>query len=161
MGSVIIHCSRCNSYISFIPGHPKPAFRGVLHLLFALLLPFGLKLLWKVGGNKNHLAQVASTLYICSNIWCYGMSALYHVGKWSVQTEILFQKLDHCGVAILSTGTMVPCCLLLLPTHIGLPFLSISIVCCVKVCHHIFKLDPSIFRQVFHYYMYTISEHAA
>lgn len=76
------------------------------------------------------------------------MSALYHVGKWSIQIEIILQKLDHCGVAILSTGTMVPCCLLLLPTHIGLFFLSLSAVCCVRACYYIFKLEPSVSRQV-------------
>lgn len=132
----------------YCEGHPKPAFRGILHLFFTILLPCGLKILLNAAGNKNYVAYMASTVYICSNMWCYGMSALYHVGKWSVQTEIIFQKLDHCGVAILSTGTMIPCCLLLLPSYIGIPFLCISVVCCCRACYHIFKLEPSVCRQV-------------
>ena len=139
-----------DSFLIFIEfsGHPKPAFRGILHLFFTILLPCGLKILLNAAGNKNYVAYMASTVYICSNMWCYGMSALYHVGKWSVQTEIIFQKLDHCGVAILSTGTMIPCCLLLLPSYIGIPFLCISVVCCCRACYHIFKLEPSVCRQV-------------
>ena len=105
-------------------------------------------MLWKVGGHRNNIAHVASTMYICSNLWCYGISALYHVGNWSVQTEILLQKLDHCGVAILSTGTMIPCCLLLLPMHIGLLFMSLSIMCSVRTCYYVLRLEPSVSRQV-------------
>ena len=132
----------------FDEGHPKPVLRGMLHLFFTMLLPFGLEMLWKVGGHRNNIAHVASTLYICSNLWCYGISALYHVGNWSVQTEILLQKLDHCGVAILSTGTMIPCCLLLLPMHIGLLFMSLSIMCSVRTCYYVLRLEPSVSRQV-------------
>lgn len=90
----------------YCEGYPKPIARGVLHLLCTMLLPFGLRYLIKIAGPNNRIAHIASALYIFTNIWCYGFSALYHVGRWSVQMEILMQKLDHCGVALLSTGTV-------------------------------------------------------
>ena len=73
--------------------------------------------------NNNFISMIASFIYISANIFCYGMSALYHVGRWSIQTEILLQKLDHCGIAILSVGTFIPTSLLLLSPIVSVSFL--------------------------------------
>jgi len=123
-------------------------FRGILHFLCTLLLPYGLLYLIKAAGNSNYVACIANSIYISTNIICYGSSALYHVGRWSVQVEILIQKLDHCGVAILSTGTMVPLCMLMLPYPLGILFMMASISCCLWTCYNIFELKPSVGRQV-------------
>jgi hemolysin III len=154
----------------------RPLFRGVLHLICAVMLPLGLKLLWATAGDGNEAAKIvkdytpthlffsfrqagaffslqplllqASCLYISANLWCYGMSGLYHVGRWSIQNEILLQKLDHCGVAVLSTGTMLPCCMLLLPSLVGGTFAALSASCCALTCWYIFQRQPSVIRQV-------------
>jgi hemolysin III len=74
---------------------------------------------------------------------------MYHVGRWGVQVEILLQKLDHCGVALLSTGTMIPTCMLLLPPNIGLVFGVLSTACSLWTCYYIYvRGQPSVFRQV-------------
>jgi len=92
--------------------------------------------------------MIAAFIYISTNIFCYGMSALYHVGRWSIQTEILLQKLDHCGIAILSVGTFVPTALLLLSPIVSVLFLMTVIILCIWTCYSIYQLKPSVLRQV-------------
>lgn len=134
-------------YPLYCEGLEKPVFRGISHLVCSLLLPFGL---WHLirEANSSMTAEICATVYIITNIWCYGCSALYHVGRWSVQTEILLQKLDHCGIAALSTGTMVPLCILLLPKPVGYVFLSISTSLSLWTMWNIFQLSPSNCRQI-------------
>ena len=98
--------------------------------------------------NNNFISMIASFIYISANIFCYGMSALYHVGRWSIQTEILLQKLDHCGIAILSVGTFIPTSLLLLSPIVSVSFLITLILLCIWTCYNIFQLKPSVLRQV-------------
>lgn len=134
-------------YLLYCEGLSRPVLRGVLHLVLSIILPFGLVHLYHEA-NGNIKGQIAATLYIVTNIFCYGCSGLYHVGRWSVQTEILLHKLDHCGIAILSTGTMVPLCVLLLPYNVGALFLTISLSLSLWTCYNIFQLRPSVLRQI-------------
>lgn len=134
-------------YLLYCEGLPKPACRGVLHLICSLILPFGM---WHLvrESNGTSLGAIAAVVYISSNMICYGFSALYHVGKWSIQNEILLQKLDHCGIAILSAGTFFPASLLLLPTRTGLLFFLSTFSACLWTCHNIINLRPSSLRQI-------------
>lgn len=134
-------------YLLYCEGLPKPACRGVLHLICSLILPFGM---WHLvrESNGTSLGAIAAVVYISSNMICYGFSALYHVGKWSIQNEILLQKLDHCGIAILSAGTFFPASLLLLPTRTGLLFFLSTFSACLWTCHNIVNLRPSSLRQI-------------
>ena len=134
-------------YPLYCEGLSRPVLRGVLHLVLSIILPFGFVHLYHEA-NGNAKGQIAAALYILTNIFCYGCSGLYHVGRWSVQTEILLHKLDHCGIAILSTGTMVPLCLLLLPFSVGALFLSLSLSLSIWTCYNIFQLRPSVLRQI-------------
>jgi hemolysin III len=118
-----------------------------LHLFCTMLLPFGL---WHLvlEANGNPVGMAVATLYVLSNILCYGTSALYHVGRWSFQVEIFLQKLDHCAIAILSVGTFLPTNILLLEPTYGMPFLLFTITSCLWACYNIIHLRPSVTRQM-------------
>ena len=129
----------------YCEGHEKPKLRGVSHLICTFFLFYCLYDLY-TEANNNLIGQISAVLYVSSNIYCYGISAIYHIGKWSIKTEILLQKLDHCGIAILGCGTMLPVSFLLLPLSQGL-LLSISAISiCIYTCYHIFNCRPSVLR---------------
>jgi hemolysin III len=133
-------------YPLYVEGLEKPLCRGVGHLIFALLLPFGMyHLIHEANGNFK--GTIIAILYVSSNMFCYGFSSLLHIGKWSVRQEIFIQKMDHCGIAVLSCGTMLPVSCLLLDQKIGLLFTCISVSSCAWTCYNIWQLRPSAFRQ--------------
>jgi hypothetical protein len=134
-------------YPLYCEGMPKPAFRGIFHLLCCFIIPFGMWILVKES-NGNAYSIVASVLYMLTNLWCYGASAMYHVGTWSAKTEILLQKLDHAGIAIMSVGTFLPTIVLLMPPQEGLLFLLLLMATCAKNIHGIVNLQPSLVDQV-------------
>ena len=133
-------------YPLYCEGFPRPRCRGLLHLWCTCLFPLGF-IHFLEASNQSTAGAVASILYLSSNVFCYGTSALYHIGKWSPATEIFIQKLDHCGIAILSTGTMVPVSFLMLPFASGLFLISVTLACCIWTCYNIFQLRPSVARQ--------------
>jgi hemolysin III len=156
-------------YPLYCEGQPKPICRGVLHLVCAILLPTVL-LFFLRECHGSPLAIFISVCYITSNIICYGASGLplppsspcldpvalltglYHIFDWSHQPEIFLQKVDHCGIAILSVGTILPDAILLFgsnlspgfPDSLGYAMASISILLCSYTCHQIMKQKPSI-----------------
>lgn len=136
-----------SDYPLYCEGMHKPVLRGYLHLFGSLLLPLALLHL-VLEANGNAAGTFAACVYIFCNAWCYGCSALFHMGKWSYQEEIWLQKMDHCGIAVLSSGTMVPLCVLLLPAKIGATFMALSWGFCIWTCYKIFNLRPSYLRQV-------------
>lgn len=105
-------------YKLYCEGMNKPKGRGKIHLAASLLLPLGLVHLF-LEANGSFYGIISSTFYIFTNIWCYGVSGIYHVFQWSARTEIILQKLDHCGIALLSCGTMMPVIFLLAPWPYG------------------------------------------
>lgn len=135
------------SYPLYCEGLHRPVLRGSFHLLCTIILPFGLWHLF-LEANGSLKGQIVGSLYVLTNIFCYGMSALYHVGRWSVQTEILLQKLDHCGIALLSTGTILPTALLLLDRGLGIVLALIAVALCAIASLRIFQRKPSILMQI-------------
>jgi hemolysin III len=134
-------------YLLYCEGAPKPKLRGILHLLCSLLFPIGVYHLVNEA-NGSSLGRIAAIVYLSTNLFCYGFSALYHVGKWSIHTEILLQKLDHCGIALLSCGTFFPASILLLDHQVGFLFFITTFTACLWTCYNIFKSKPSSLRQI-------------
>lgn len=131
----------------YCEGLPKPKLRGVIHLAYALILPFGVYLLWKeANGNSN--GQLAGIVFALSNLYCVGISALYHIGNWPKHTEILIQKFDHCGISIYAAGVNFPCSLMLMPGSSGIALLMLSVVSCAWTCFHILNNRPAVWRFV-------------
>lgn len=95
------------TYHLYSEGLRRPSLRGRLHLFSAaVLFTFAI---WHLTGeaNDNFWGKFAAIVYLSTNIFCYGISGLYHCWIWSPKTEILLQKLDHVGIALLSCGTCV------------------------------------------------------
>lgn len=121
----------------YCEGHHKPMLRGIMHLVCSLMIPT-LMYLFVQASRGSPRAIVASVIYLSSNMFCYGVSGIYHVFHWSPEDEIWLQKLDHCGITILSVGTIVPDALLLLPLlPYGLPMLLVSSALCCYACREI------------------------
>lgn len=130
----------------YIEGMRKPGGRGVLHFLGACLLPFGFYHLYYE--SHGYLPAILSGFfYLFTNLWCYGVSGLFHTFTWSKSTEILLQKLDHCGIALLSCGTFVPVSVLLLEQPWGFLLTFLTASTCAWACYNIFAGSPSVFRQ--------------
>lgn len=134
-------------YLLYCEGMPRPTLRGVTHLICAVLYPLAVYHLY-YEANGNLLGQLSAIIYLTSNLWCVGFSALFHRGRWSVNTEILLQKLDHCGIAIFSAGTNIPVCLLLLPFNYGFSLAFLSVFSCLWACWHIANRRPSVWRLI-------------
>lgn len=130
----------------YCEGYPKPLLRGVSHLITAVVLPFAWILLLS-HCHDNLYAKLVTTSYILCKLACYGASALFHVFEWSPKSEILMQKLDHCGIAVQSLGTVLPMSALLLPSQAGTLLFLISFSCCVWTCYRVFTLQPSLAAQ--------------
>jgi hemolysin III len=130
----------------YCEGMLKPACRGMLHMVCALLLPVGVWHLVSQANGHFH-GEVVAFIYVLSNFWCYGASAVYHVGKWSPKTEIMLQKMDHTGIAVMSVGTFVPTAVLLFPQWEGILFISMLLAACAWCIQGIVVNIPSLVRQ--------------
>ena len=131
---------RLYAYALYCEGRPKPVLRGRLHAFCAALLPIGAWHLLNEAGDSSY-GQIAALVYVATNIFCYGVSGLYHTLTWSPRIEILLQKLDHVGIALLTCGTFLPMQLLLLgpyaPSMTWL-FVALELVVLLFVTHNIF-----------------------
>lgn len=132
-------------YPLYVEGMLRPTCRGVLHMLVSVFVlpPAFWYILRECNGNMYGI--VSSSLYVLSVLFCYGISALFHVGRcWSAQSEILLQKLDHAGIAITSVGTFLPSIFLLFPVAEGALFLIILLALLGYNVYSIVKLRPSV-----------------
>ncbi len=76
------------------------------------------------------------------------MSSLYHIGRWSSRTEILIQKVDHCGIAFLAAGGFLPIAILLLPYPYGNLLFILTVSVALWASWNITNNRPSIIRLV-------------
>ena len=137
--------------------------RGFLHLFLSLVIPYGFYHFYLVS-NGNPIAIYSSFFYLFTNFFCYGASGLFHTIEWSHSAEILMQKIDHCGIALLSWGTFMPVCVLLMAYPYGIIFASMLFLTCSYCCYNIMYSRPSVLRQAlvpaclvpFIPYLYTI-----
>jgi hemolysin III len=98
--------------------YTKPALRGWLHLLwFEVSLVFGTLLLVRAHGATP---IAASAIYAVSVSAMFGISALYHCGRWSATWRQRLQRLDHTMIFFLIAGTATPAFLLAVRGTLGL-----------------------------------------
>lgn len=140
-------------YLLYCEGLNRPFFRGVLHLICTIvLLYYSIWHFYSIAGESCIHGKFVGIVYILSNIFCYGISSLYHVGGgwyWSLEIEIILQKLDHCGIAILSAGSLLPMATLLLDEgRIGNILQCFLVFLCLLTFFKIFQNKPSVLRQL-------------
>ena len=90
----------------------KPRFRGRSHeWAFFLFLGLGVTLFLAADGSE---ARLAAGIYAASLTALFGVSALYHRGRWSPRTTGWLKRFDHANIFLIIAGTYTPFCVLLL-----------------------------------------------
>jgi hemolysin III len=90
----------------------KPRLRGWLHAgAFPLTIVAGLVL---VALGPTLAARIACAVYALTSGLLFGMSALYHRGRWSPAAESLLRRFDHANIFLIIAGTYTPFSILVL-----------------------------------------------
>jgi hemolysin III len=87
----------------------RPALRGTLHLIAALLAVGGTVLLLLLADSPSGYAGGA--LFGTSLMLLYGTSASYHQLSWRPSWRNVVKRLDHAMIFVLIAGTYTPFCL--------------------------------------------------
>ena len=91
----------------------KPRFRGLLHLLaFPLSIVTGSVLLLVVADTPAE--RWSCLVYTAAAAILFGVSALYHRGRWDPRTRARLRRLDHSNIFLMIAGTYTPLCVALL-----------------------------------------------
>ncbi len=84
----------------------KPAWRGWLHAAAWPLVAAAVAGLIAAAAPGEPRRSVA--IYGATSVLLFGVSALYHRGRWSASTRALWRRLDHGNVYLLIAGTYTP-----------------------------------------------------
>ena len=94
----------------------KPKLRGWLHAAIAPLAFFSFLVLLVL--SESMLVRAGAAVFMFSAVMLFGVSAVYHTGRWGVRAKTVFKRFDHANIFILIAGSYTPFSLLLLtPTH--------------------------------------------
>jgi hemolysin III len=90
----------------------KPRLRGWLHLVtLPLAVVAGIVL---VSFAPDTESRIASAVFAVCSSTLFGVSALYHRGRWGRRGEAVLRRLDHSSIFLLIAGSYTPFTLLLL-----------------------------------------------
>src|SRR5664279_99701 len=95
----------------------KPRLRGWLHLGACPLAVVGGGVL--VVAAHGTRARLACAIYAVTAALLFGVSALYHRGRWSRGSLALLKRCDHANIFLIIAGTYTPFALLVLPPGPG------------------------------------------
>ncbi len=100
----------------------RPALRGTLHLIAALLAVAGT--VWLLLLADSPSGYVGGALFGTSLMLLYGTSASYHQVPWRSSWRRVVKRLDHAMIFVLIAGTYTPFCL---DVHLawGIPMLAV------------------------------------
>lgn len=94
----------------------KPKLRGWLHAATAPLAFFSFLVLLVL--SESLLVRAGAAVFMFSAVMLFGVSAVYHTGRWSEQAKRVWKRFDHANIFLLIAGSYTPFSLLLLtPTH--------------------------------------------
>ncbi len=100
----------------------RPALRGVLHLVAAVLAVLGS--VWLLLLADSPTGYVGGALFGASLMLLYGTSASYHQIPWRPTWRRAVKRLDHAMIFVLIAGTYTPFCLDVRLAW-GIPLLSV------------------------------------
>jgi hemolysin III len=90
----------------------RPKLRGWLHAgTFPVALAAGVGLLVLAPSTQ---ARVTSGIFALTAALLFGVSALYHRGRWSPRADAVLRRLDHANIFLIIAGTYTPFTILLL-----------------------------------------------
>jgi hemolysin III len=94
----------------------KPKLRGWLHAAISPLAFFSFLVLLVLADSV--LVRAGAAVFMFSAVLLFGVSAVYHTGRWSDRARAIWKRFDHANIFILIAGSYTPFCLLLLtPAH--------------------------------------------
>ena len=103
-------------------GLPRPRLRGLLHLVaFVVALGLGVTLVL-VAGRQD---MPAFAVYGLGVAGLFGVSALYHRGRWRPGVRARLQRADHAMIFVLIAGTYTPICVHVLDGAVGAALLTV------------------------------------
>lgn len=88
----------------------KPRLRGWLHTGMVPVVFAGGVVLTALAPTP--LARLAAVIYAVTSLLLFGVSAIYHRGRWSLPTHALLRRLDHSNIYLIIAGTYTPIALL-------------------------------------------------
>ena len=87
--------------------HVRPLLRGISHLVsFPIMVILGGCLL--VFADLSATAFALILLYVLGTVTMFGVSALYHRGRWSPETRALMQRFDRTAIFLAIAGGYTP-----------------------------------------------------
>jgi hemolysin III len=103
-------------------GLPRPLLRGLLHLgAFVVAVGLGLTLVLLAGRQD----APAFAMYGLAVAGLFGVSALYHRGRWRPGVRARLQRADHSMIFVLIAGTYTPICVYVLNGTLGVALLAV------------------------------------
>jgi hemolysin III len=103
-------------------GLPRPHLRGLLHLgAFVVALGVGVTLVLVAGRQE----WPAFAVYGLGVAGLFGVSALYHRGRWQPVVRARLQRLDHSMIFVLIAATYTPVCVHVLDGRLGAALLAV------------------------------------
>jgi hemolysin III len=86
---------------------PKPLLRGWSHLVsFPVWLVLGVSLI--LVANVAVPGRLLLAIYVVGTGTMFGVSAMYHRGRWQPQAKALMQKFDHSAIFLAIAGGYTP-----------------------------------------------------
>ena len=86
---------------------PKPLLRGWAHLVsFPLWLACGALMIWFA--HAAAWGTFLLTVYVAGTGIIFGVSALYHRGRWQPQAKALMQRFDRSAIFLAIAGGQTP-----------------------------------------------------
>jgi hemolysin III len=104
------------------PGVPR--LRGVMHQYAAV--PAVALAIVLIGLAPSARARTAAVVYGAGLCACFGMSAIYHRGRWSSRVKAALCVADHSTIFLLIAGTSTPVILLTLHGTFGTTVLVVE-----------------------------------
>ncbi|HEX6235057.1 MAG TPA: hemolysin III family protein [Jiangellaceae bacterium] len=93
----------------------KPKLRGWLHAgIFPVAVLAGVAF---VAVAPTPAARVSGAIYTATAALLFGISALYHRGRWSPRLRAILRRFDHANIFLIIAGTYTPFTILLLDSR--------------------------------------------
>jgi hemolysin III len=90
----------------------RPLLRGWLHMVcFFLAIPAGVVV---VALATEPRVRVAAAVYAVGLVALFGVSGLYHRGRWSLRWRAWWGRLDHSTIFVMIAGSYTPLCVVVL-----------------------------------------------
>ena len=100
----------------------RPALRGYIHLLAALVAPFGLAWLLYRASSPSEYATAA--VFGAGMITLFLASSLYHLPPWPPLGRSIAKRADHAAIFFFVAAAYAPFCIVALPRTWGVPLLA-------------------------------------